>query len=103
MENNLQSLLAQLQSWGQQSGGGVKWNAYMPSASNSPSAQGDDTQQDHPQGAWAKLGMLLAPNTTSAISSGGLGGLFGGGSGKGGATTQKAAPPSYEPDHSGDF
>ena len=74
MENNLQSLLAQLQSWGQQSGGGVKWNAYMPSASKSPSAQGDDAQQPQPQGAWAKLGTLLAPNamkTMGGMSKGG--------------------------------
>lgn len=101
--NGLQQLLAQLQQWGNQSSGGVKWNQYMPQDGGGGGAQGDTQPQAQPTGAWAKMAMLLAPQTAGQAMQGR--GLFGGmgGSGKGGATATKGAPPSYEPDHSEDY
>lgn len=80
---SLQTLLAQLQQWGEQ-GGKMKASpydlssAYLKSGEEQPTAQpSEQAGSAQPQGAWAKLGQLLAPQTMKTM----------GGASKGGGTS----------------
>lgn len=91
---SLQTLLAQLQQWGSQGGASAPdWQSFMPKSGSMPTGEEapGDKSGAQPQGAWAKLGQLLAPQTTAQAGSGkGIFGMLGGGSGgssKGGGTS----------------